>query len=41
MGAVSRGLGDIEQVVAQYQQAIRIKPTCIDAHYYLAWAYHK
>ena len=41
LGAVSRGLGDIDQVVAQYQEAIRIKPTCIDAHYYLAWAYHK
>ena len=41
LGAVSRGLGDIDQVVAQYQEAIRIKPTCIDAHYYLAWAYQK
>ncbi len=41
MGAVSRGLGDIDQVVTQYEEAIRIKPTCIDAHYYLAWAYHK
>jgi tetratricopeptide (TPR) repeat protein len=41
MGAVSRGLGDIEQIVAQYEQALRIKPTCIDAHYYLAWAYNR
>jgi tetratricopeptide (TPR) repeat protein len=41
LGAVSRGLGDIDQVVAQYQEAIRIKPTCIYAHYYLAWAYNK
>jgi tetratricopeptide (TPR) repeat protein len=41
LGAVSRGLGDIDDVVAQYQKAIRIKPTCVDAHYYLAWAYHK
>jgi len=41
LGAVSRGLGDIDEVVAQYLEAIRIKPTCIDAHYYLAWAYQK
>ena len=41
LGAVSRGLGDIDKVIAQYLEAIRIKPTCIDAHYYLAWAYHK
>jgi len=41
LGAISRGMGDIDQVVAQYQEAIRIKPTCIDAHYFLAWAYHK
>ena len=41
LGTVSRGLGDVDQVVAQYQEAIRIKPTCIEAHYYLAWAYHK
>ncbi|MHC4242705.1 MAG: tetratricopeptide repeat protein [Planctomycetota bacterium] len=41
LGAVSRGLGDIDKVIAQYLEAIRIKPTCIEAHYYLAWAYHK
>ena len=41
LGAVSRGLGDIDEVVAQYQEAIRIKPTCIYAHYYLARAYRK
>jgi len=41
LGAVSRELGDIDEVVAQYQEAIRIKPTCINAHYYLAWAYRK
>ena len=41
LGAVARGLGDIDEVVAQYEQAIRIKPTCVDAHYYLAWAYHQ
>ena len=41
LGAVSRGLGDIDEVVAQYLEAIRIKPTCIDAHYFLAWAYQK
>ncbi|MBC8471048.1 MAG: tetratricopeptide repeat protein [Planctomycetes bacterium] len=41
LGAASRGLGDIDEVVAQYQEAIRVKPTCIDAHYYLAWAYNK
>ncbi len=41
LGAMSRGLGDIDQAVAQYKEAIRIKPTCIEAHYFLAWAYHK
>ena len=41
LGAVSRGLGDIDKVIAQYLEAIRIKPTCIEAHYYLARAYHK
>jgi len=41
LGAVSRGLGDMDEVIAQYQEAIRIKPTCIDAHYYLAWAYQE
>jgi len=41
LGAVSRGLGDIDQAVAQYKEAVRIKPTCIEAHYYLGWAYQK
>jgi len=41
LGAVSRGLGDLDEVVAQYLEAIRIKPTSGDAHYYLAWAYQK
>ena len=41
LGAVSRGLGDMDKAIAQYIEAIRIKPTCIDAHYYLAQAYHK
>ena len=41
LGAVSRGLGDIDKVIAHYLEAIRIKPTCIEAHYYLARAYHK
>jgi tetratricopeptide (TPR) repeat protein len=41
LGAVSRGLGDIDQTVAQYKEAIRIKPTCIEAHYFLGWAYQK
>jgi tetratricopeptide (TPR) repeat protein len=41
LGAVSRGLGDLDEVVAQYREAIRIKPTSADAHYYLAWAYQK
>ena len=41
LGAIFRGLGDIDQVVAQYEEAIRINPACIYAHYYLAWAYHK
>ena len=41
LGAVYRGLGDIDQAVAQYKEAIRIKPTCIDAHYFLGWAYQK
>jgi len=41
LGAVSRGLGDLDEVIAQYLEAIRIKPTCGDAHYYVAWAYQK
>ncbi|MBW7990661.1 MAG: tetratricopeptide repeat protein [Planctomycetes bacterium] len=41
LGAIARGMGDIDQVVAQYREAIRIKPTCIEAHYFLAWAYEK
>jgi len=41
LGVVSRGLGDLDEVVAQYLEAIRIKPTCGDSHYYLAWAYQK
>ncbi|MCP4608685.1 MAG: tetratricopeptide repeat protein [Planctomycetes bacterium] len=41
LGAVSRGLGDLDQAVAQYKEAIRIKPTCIEAHYFLGWAYQK
>ncbi len=41
LGAVSRGLGDIDQVVAQYEEAIQIKPTCIEAHYFLGWVYQK
>lgn len=41
MGAVSRGLGDLDKVIAEYLEAIRIKPTSIDAHYYVAWAYYK
>jgi tetratricopeptide (TPR) repeat protein len=41
LGAVSRGLGDIDKAIAQYIEAIKIKPTCIEAHYYLAQAYHK
>jgi tetratricopeptide (TPR) repeat protein len=41
LGAVARGLGDLDEVVVQYQEAIRKKPTCIEAHYYLAWTYQK
>ncbi|MHC4805788.1 MAG: tetratricopeptide repeat protein, partial [Planctomycetota bacterium] len=41
LGAVSRGLGDLDEVIAQYLEAIRIKPTCIEAYYYVAWAYQK
>jgi tetratricopeptide (TPR) repeat protein len=41
LGAVYRGLGDIDQAVAQYKEAVRIKPTCIEAHYFLGWAYQK
>lgn len=41
LGAVSRGLGDLDEVIAQYLEAIRIRPTCGDAHYYVAWAYQK
>ncbi len=41
LGAASRGLGDMDKAIAQYLGAIKIKPTCIEAHYYLAQAYHK
>ena len=41
LGAIARGMGDIDEVIAQYQKAIQINPTCIYAHYYLAWAYRK
>ncbi|MBN1805391.1 MAG: tetratricopeptide repeat protein [Sedimentisphaerales bacterium] len=41
LGAVFRGLGDIDKSIAQYEEALRINPACIYAHFYLAWAYHK
>ncbi|MHC4587158.1 MAG: tetratricopeptide repeat protein, partial [Planctomycetota bacterium] len=41
LGEIARGLGDIDEVIAQYKKAIQINPTCIHAHYYVAWAYRK
>jgi len=40
-GAISRGLGDLDEAVTYYLRAIRLKPTCIEAHYYLALVYQR
>jgi superkiller protein 3 len=41
LGAIARETGDINEVIAQYQKAIQINPTCAHAHYYVAWALSK
>jgi tetratricopeptide (TPR) repeat protein len=41
LGSVLRVAGDFDAAIANYLTAIRIKPTCGDAHYYLGWAYQK
>jgi tetratricopeptide (TPR) repeat protein len=41
LGAISRGLGDLDEAVTHYLKAIRLKPTCIEAHYYLALIYQR
>jgi tetratricopeptide (TPR) repeat protein len=40
-GAVLRGQGKPDAAVPEYLRAIRIKPTCIEAHYHLALIYQK
>jgi len=41
LGSVFRATGNLEAAIAHYRTAIRIKPTCGDAHYNLGWAYQK
>lgn len=41
LGSVLRATGDLDAAIANYLTAIRIKPTCGDAHYYLGWIYQK
>lgn len=41
LGSVLRAAGDLDSAIANYLNAIRIKPTCGDAHYYIAWAYQQ
>jgi tetratricopeptide (TPR) repeat protein len=41
LGSVLRAAGDLDAAIANYLTAIRIKPTCGDAHYNLGWIYQK
>jgi tetratricopeptide (TPR) repeat protein len=41
LGSVLRATGDLDAAIANYLTAIRIKPTCGDAHYNLGWIYQK
>ncbi len=41
LGSVLRATGDLDAAIANYLTAIRIKPTCGDAHYGLGWIYQK
>jgi tetratricopeptide (TPR) repeat protein len=41
LGSVFRATGNFSSAIDNYQAAIRIKPTCGEAHYYLGWIYQK
>ncbi|UCG58272.1 MAG: tetratricopeptide repeat protein [Phycisphaerales bacterium] len=41
LGTVLRGAGDLASAMAHYLEAIQIKPTCTDSHYYVGWIYQK
>jgi len=41
LGSVFRATGNFNKAVDYYKAAIRIKPTCGEAHYYLGWIYQK
>jgi tetratricopeptide (TPR) repeat protein len=41
LGSVLQAAGDLDAAIAHYLTAIRIKPTCGDAHYYLGLTYQK
>jgi tetratricopeptide (TPR) repeat protein len=41
LGSVFRATGNFNNAIDYYQTAIRIKPTCGEAHYYLGWIYQK
>ncbi len=41
LGSVLEAAGDLDTAIAYYLNAVRIKPTCGDAHYSLGWAYQR
>jgi tetratricopeptide (TPR) repeat protein len=41
LGSVFRETGNFTNAIDSYLTAIRIKPTCGEAHYYLGWIYQK
>ena len=41
LGSVLGALWDLDGAIDQHLKAIRIRPTCSDAHYHLGWAYEK
>ena len=41
LGSVFRETGNFNKAIDYYLTAIRIKPTCGEAHYYLGWIYQK
>jgi len=41
LGSVFRATGNLNEAIDYYLTAIRIKPTCGEAHYYLGWIYQK
>jgi tetratricopeptide (TPR) repeat protein len=41
LGSVLCALWDLDGAIGQHLKAIRIRPTCSDAHYHLGWAYEE